>query len=298
MSVKISYGEFVSLLPLICDQETTLEPVGWTKENPLWGHCAVVSLAAQQIFGGELLRASLAHIPKFAHMRSHYWNRLGAGTELDFTRAQFKGCSLDLPKPDVRTREYVLFDPVTGAPREIMARYKLFMYRLAQKRAAPAAIFSDAVFRRCYDAALDSPCQKMKFGCVITRNSNVVYEGCNSTIEGLRSMCEPRCMRLDIMSRTESMLGACAHAEERGMWTLIRAQIPLGECELYILGVHPQGEAWIKEDAVHTCLRCAVQMHNAQLRAIYVPMPLGWAKITPKDALESAKAYALKEKKI
>lgn len=73
---EITPNTFKELLPTICNRETSQDPAGWTPENPLWGHCAVVCLAAQNLFGGELLRASLTEVPGFEHMRSHYWNTL------------------------------------------------------------------------------------------------------------------------------------------------------------------------------------------------------------------------------
>lgn len=82
----LSHEGFKKLLPTICDKETSLDPDGWSSENPLLGHCAVVSLIVQNLFGGELLRASLAGT-EFAHMRSHYWNRLPDGTADDFTKS-------------------------------------------------------------------------------------------------------------------------------------------------------------------------------------------------------------------
>ena len=99
---------FETLVESIADIETTADPDAWIPENPLWGHCAVVSLIAQDVFGGELLRVSLEGIPEFAHMRSHYWNRFPDGLEHDFTRKQFLGKQIDFPTPEIRTREYLL----------------------------------------------------------------------------------------------------------------------------------------------------------------------------------------------
>ncbi|MEX0877787.1 MAG: hypothetical protein WDZ40_02920 [Candidatus Spechtbacterales bacterium] len=116
--------EFKELLPKICDKDTTLDPDGWTRKNPLWGHCAVVSVLAQRLFGGELLRASLEGTD-FAHMRSHYWNRLFGDTVEDFTANQFgNNYPLGLgPKAETRTVEYVLSNP------ETKKRYELLLER-------------------------------------------------------------------------------------------------------------------------------------------------------------------------
>jgi deoxycytidylate deaminase len=155
----------------------------------------------------------------------------------------------------------------------------------------------DELFVRCRRAANSSPCQKMKFGCVITREANVIYEGCNRQIPALKSVCEPHCIRLLIASRTEPMIGACGHAEE-GMWDLVQRRVPLQECDLYIAGFFPSGEPWLKDKPEHSCLRCATQMHYAQIRTIFVPVINRWEGISTDLALTTALAYALRQREI
>lgn len=280
--------EFEKLLPRICGKETSSDPDGWTRKNPLWGHCAVVSLIAQDLFGGELFRASLEGTP-FAHMRSHYLNQLPTGKK-DFTAPQFGEHYPEGLATEVRDRAYVLSYSPT------VERYILLAMRVARSIQEGNALLHDPFYTRCFVAAMGSRCQKMRFGCVITRNDEVVYEGCNATIEPLRSMCDPKCMRFSITSRTESMLGACGHAEE-GMWEVVRQGIPLSECELYIAGFNGI-LPWMKTEPVHTCLRCAVQMYNAHLKEIYVPVVDHWVGISPEQALETARAYATQEKSL
>lgn len=284
----ITPDEFRALLPKICDAETASDMKRWTSENPLYSHCAVVSLLAQDLFGGSLLRASLLPYPEFAHMRSHYWNKLPSGWETDFTESQFLGRRPQLlGKPKERPTH-----------TETLQRYKLLALRLARVRSGGNPLFDDLMYQLCFWNALDSPCQKMKFGCVITHKGAVVYQGTNKTIPELCSMCEPRCIRFSITSRTESMLGACGHAEEWGLWDLVSRNVPLNECELYIAGFHPDGLPWIKKAREHTCLRCAVQMHNAHLKAVHVPVIDRWQSMTTDEALETARAYATQEKKV
>ena len=123
---SITVEEFKALLPAICDRETSPDPKHWTAENPLCGHCAVVALVAQNLFGGELLRASLAEIPEFAHMRSHYWNHLADGREIDFTAPQFGRHYPQNLKAEVRARSYVIGYPETAK------RYELLVSRLTK----------------------------------------------------------------------------------------------------------------------------------------------------------------------
>lgn len=103
---------FLKILTIVAAKDTSADPEGWTPANPLWGHCAVVSLMAQDYFGGVLVRGSLEGISKYAYLRSHFWNRLPEG-EIDFTAAQFGDLKCDdLPK-EVRPREHVLCHPDT-----------------------------------------------------------------------------------------------------------------------------------------------------------------------------------------
>lgn len=288
---ELTPSKLKELLPVICDRETSQDSSGWTPENPLWGHCAVVSLVAQNLFGGELLRGSLTEVPGFEHMRSHYWNKFADGDIEDFTKPQFGANYPNGLKAEVRERSYVLSYP------ETVKRYKLLALRLAKAVSEGNQIFNDQFYQKCFYAAMDSSCQKMKFGCVITHNGEIVYEGCNKTIEPLKSLCEPKCIRFSITSRTESMLGACGHAEE-GMWDVVHRGVPIHECELYIAGLYANGLPWLKQAAEHTCLRCAVQMYNAHLKTIYVPVVNQWIGITPEQALETARSYATKEKTV
>lgn len=130
----ITHDEFQKLLPMICTRETSADSAGWTPENPLYAHCAVVALLAQDVFGGALCRASLLPFPEFAHMGSHYWNVFPDGSERDFTTPQFCGHRPDLIG-EARTRTYVLVDPHTGQLREIASRYALLLRRYIAARA-------------------------------------------------------------------------------------------------------------------------------------------------------------------
>jgi hypothetical protein len=100
---------FATLLPSLCSRETAAAGgKGWTLENPLFGHCAVVSLLAQDLFDGELMRISLEGTP-FAESRSHYFNRLPDGTVRDFTLAQFQGGLPTRMYPmEARPRDYIM----------------------------------------------------------------------------------------------------------------------------------------------------------------------------------------------
>src|SRR3989344_4637066 len=100
--------EYLECIVRACSLETSSDPNNWTPENPLYGHCAVVALLVQEEFGGKLLRASLENVGGYEQMRSHYWNLLPIGAEVDLTAGQFRGSDRDLvPKGETfkKTRE-------------------------------------------------------------------------------------------------------------------------------------------------------------------------------------------------
>jgi len=88
MIVTMPVKKFKKILPKICGKDTSFDPDGWTKENILWGHGAVVSLLAQSLFQGGILAVSLKDT-KFAKMKFHFWNLFPDYTQKDFTRSQF-----------------------------------------------------------------------------------------------------------------------------------------------------------------------------------------------------------------
>ena len=88
MIQPMTITRFAKLLPKICGQDTSFDPKGWTKDNPFWGHCAVVSLLAHSLYQGGIVFVSLKGT-KFAKMKFHFWNIFPDGAQQDFTRSQF-----------------------------------------------------------------------------------------------------------------------------------------------------------------------------------------------------------------
>lgn len=103
----INQADFIKILRKVASQDTSVDPGGWTPENPLWGHCAIVSLLVQDYFGGELMRGAFDRNHKYSHIRSHFWNSFTEG-EIDFTAEQYPDLKFtDLPK-ELRDRSMVL----------------------------------------------------------------------------------------------------------------------------------------------------------------------------------------------
>lgn len=283
--------KFISLLPHIVSKNTSLSPA-WSEENPLFGQCAVVSTLAQIHFGGEMRRASLAGT-SFADMGSHYWNVLGDGTEIDFTGEQFLGNKPVFTEYATRTPAYVLSNERTKL------RFKELSFNLAKILDPENNLFEDLIYRAGFDAAMDSPCQKMKFGSVAVYQGNqILATAYNDYNPVTKDLCEPRCIRFDIPSRTEPMIGGCDHAEELVMDKVRELGVSLKETSIYIVGLDQKNLPWMRAEAEHTCIRCSSQMYRAKVSSIVVPVKdKGWVNISPRAALESAKLYALQIKK-
>lgn len=282
---KLTLEDLKRALEKSWSRETSADSENWTPENPTWGQCTVTALIVQDYFGGKLMRT------KVDEFGSHYWNKLPDGEEKDLTRSQFPEGTI-IPPGKTKSRKYALSYPKT--------RRRYALLRLAvDDQISSNPLFSDKLYQTCFETALTSECQKMKFACLIVYKKEVVVKAYNKVIEPLRHLCEPECIRFKIQSRTESMIGACGHAEE---WALREANelgIPLKDCSFYIAGLDAKtSKPWIKKEINHTCLRCAVQMYFAGVKKIYVPVIDRWESITSEKAVETAAAYALKEKNI
>lgn len=121
----ISPDMFKEILPIICDKDTCYSPDSWSPSNPLSGHSAVVALLAQELYGGEIVCPSSSDALEFKNLKSHYWNILPDGTEIDFTKEQFGSKYPDKLTIRGKSREYLLSDKSTST------RYKLLSARLA-----------------------------------------------------------------------------------------------------------------------------------------------------------------------
>jgi hypothetical protein len=106
-------SEFAQLITQACHRETSADPKGWNEDNATWGHCAVVALLAQDYYGGQILRASLAGTP-FESSGSHYRNE-----DDDFTENQFGDAQLDLMF-EPRSREYLLSNLNTATRYQLL----------------------------------------------------------------------------------------------------------------------------------------------------------------------------------
>ena len=112
----MTYEEFSSAIKDVLVADTSAHPEEWSVKDPFLGHCTVVSLLAQEIFGGEIVRVDLERVAGLEHIRRHSWNKLSNGQEIDFTSSQ-------LPQPIP-----------ASVPRELKDRNILLSYPGVKER--------------------------------------------------------------------------------------------------------------------------------------------------------------------
>ncbi|WP_435844825.1 YunG family protein [Streptomyces klenkii] len=99
----------------------------WTPGNPARDQCGVTALVLNDLLGGELVRGEV--LVGGVRTDFHWWNRLGAGVEIDLTREQF------------RPEEIVTGGVVIPRPPEIKRlreEYELLRARVLEKLAGSA----------------------------------------------------------------------------------------------------------------------------------------------------------------
>jgi hypothetical protein len=92
----------------------------WNKDNPLLGHCRVVSAVIYAIFGGSIKWA------RINERTTHYWNVLPSGKELDLTKGQFTN-SVIIPEGTKVTIDETLAGPT------MKKTYPLLLKRVTKK---------------------------------------------------------------------------------------------------------------------------------------------------------------------
>ena len=70
-----------------CQKKTSSARKNWSAENPTWGHCAVVALTVQDIYGGDIVRVT--YKTRDGVSGSHYFNIMPDTSRLDLTFDQF-----------------------------------------------------------------------------------------------------------------------------------------------------------------------------------------------------------------
>jgi hypothetical protein len=101
----------------------TCDPVDradWHPDNPSRGQCGVTAMVLNDLLGGELVIGEVHVAGERTGM--HYWNRFGAGIDVDLTREQFR------PEESVVGGQVV--ERPEGPPRRCREEYELLRDRV------------------------------------------------------------------------------------------------------------------------------------------------------------------------
>lgn len=293
---KIEVNRFILYQAILksWSKETSADPENWDPDKPAWGQCAVTALTVQDFLGGKLIRLDLTehNDPKIAGMRSHYFNIIN-GAELDISSAQFGDINRFYQfrfcqKVSFRDRSYLLGNTDT------VARYSHLRYEVARLLSGDNPLFGDGIYQKCLVEAMLSNCQKSKFGCVVKYRSQLA-KGHNQIMECMKDWAEPECIRLNIQSRTESMIGCCYHAEEAALVLARDKGFNLGECDFYVAGFRSNGLTLFRAEKRFSCIRCATQFYLHKVGRIFVPVKDHWESMTADEAIQTAKKFAIRE---
>lgn len=154
----------------------------------------------------------------------------------------------------------------------------------------------------CFGQAKHAKCQKLRFGAVLAdvRYGAVALlaQDCNGPLGPIAHLCQPTCIRLGIQSRTESMIGACAHAEERALWSAVYfnawAPLPMDKASMFVQGIDMEDNPVEYPD--FNCIRCATAMKLANIKDISHWYKDKLLTHTIDEAMKTGMAYAMREK--
>lgn len=157
---------------------------------------------------------------------------------------------------------------------------------------------SDTYVKICLEQADESSCSKMGYGALLVNDYNglIMQMDHNHPHPETAWVCEPSCVRERIESRTNSMIGACFHAEEWVMAQAIREGIDLRNFVLFVAGVRG-GVPMFRDNPAFSCIRCASQMVLHRLKGVYLFDGTYWHYQNSAHAYTSAYAYAVGERK-
>jgi hypothetical protein len=146
------------------------------------------------------------------------------------------------------------------------------------------------------ELASKSDCAKRTFVAAATnKNREIIGYSTNRRLPYHRFLCEGECIRSKIDSGTDSMLGACGHAEEQLLWSLAHGGA-VKDCELWVVQVK-DGKIVPKKEKSFYCARCATQMYYAKASGVWVYVVDHFEFLTTEEAIKSAYEFALGEKK-
>jgi len=142
------------------------------------------------------------------------------------------------------------------------------------------------------DLALQSICQKMRFGAVvIDEHDGLIGFGFNQPL--VPQLC---CLREGIRSGTELEKCTAYHAEQVAMTSalsLVGDLDRLRGATVVVAGLHPDGREWLRD--TFPCSICARMMVALNLGYLVMPSPEGYRMIPAIQALAEALVVATTE---
>lgn len=161
-----------------------------------------------------------------------------------------------------------------------------------------------SIYEKCIELASRSPCKKRGFGCVATYYDEILPTSYsyNKHLDETEHLCKPECIRNSIPSGSDSMIGACVHAEDVAIWNIIKVHHSLHRMSirLYVAGVSkPDNIPLVKSDPHFYCIRCATTMLLSGIEGVNVYVESRrWVFLTAQEAYETSLEYALRQKKL
>jgi hypothetical protein len=146
------------------------------------------------------------------------------------------------------------------------------------------------------DVSRYSDCAKRTFVAAATnKDGEVLGYSTNLRLPYHSFLCKGECIRSKIDSGTDSMLGACGHAEEQLLWSLAHDGA-VKDCEMWVVQVK-DGQIVPEKEKSFYCARCATQMYYAKAKGVWVYVVDHFEFLTTEEAIKSAYEFALGEKK-
>lgn len=139
-----------------------------------------------------------------------------------------------------------------------------------------------------------SNCHKRRFGALAIKNNTVLGLSANNKLPHHKHLCKQGCIRTTIPSRTDSMIGACGHAEEQIIWMLANRIV---DYDLYVLQIDQNDNIIYKDGLDFSCVRCATAMYYGKVRGVWLLLDYGFGFIPTAKAIQTAYYYALGKKK-
>ena len=90
------------------------------------------------------------------------------------------------------------------------------------------------IYEMCIKLAKESPCQKKGFGSVLKLADGAQFFAFNASSEVTKHICDGECIRFQIPSGADSLIGSCFHSEELAVWGAINAHHSVIGAVLYV----------------------------------------------------------------